>query len=172
MKNLNVDILGYFSYDPSSPTCLVWNNPTPTGKGKAERFHGSVAGSKGGVGWQVQVTENGCRLRSTANQVVWRLHNGDIPEGHLVMTLNNNKYDVRIENLVCITGSLINHLKAWRRDADGSELQPNGKYFACIRDKGNSYTGLGTYDTFEESKAAYRAALWERVKHLYERSDC
>ena len=158
-----MNYLTYFTYDESSPSCLVWNNPNPQGRGKGNRKHGKPVGSKAIDGWRCQVIDNGERYRFSASRAVWQLHHGfnSIPEGHFVCTKNGDLFDVRIDNLVCVSGSEMQLFSAWKRGVENVQKLPSGSFAVQLDD-----VHYGTYKTYETAAKVYREELYKRVKHL------
>lgn len=154
-----MNITSYFIYDETSPSCLRWaEGATATGKGSAERKVGNVAGSLGNCGYAIQITENGSRIRTTAARVIWQLHYSDIPNGHYIAHLNGNSNDCRISNLICITHTTLQYLKAWNSNATNTRLLPSGRWSTVITID-RKKVSLGTYNTKTEADTIYRSAL-------------
>lgn len=149
---------GYFKYDTTSPSCLVWNSGvTSEGRGSGERIEGSVAGSLTKTGYHIQVTNNGVRERSTAQRMVWEMHNGKVPKKHYIIHLDGDNTNCRIENLACVDHSTLQYWIAWRNNKANVALLPSGRWHATLK----PLPTLGTYDTQEEAISVYRAKLKE-----------
>lgn len=87
-----------FYYDESSPSCLRRNTDWVSGKeGCTVRAKaGDVTGSLNEEGyWTVFI--DGKLVK--AHNVVWELHNGSIPEGHLIDHFDGDQSNNRIDNL-------------------------------------------------------------------------
>lgn len=149
-------MLDYFIYDTSSPSCLSWSDSaTSEGKGSAERKAFTPAGSMANNVWQVQVKNEDGRQRSTVARVVWSLFNGDIPDNSVIIHLDRDTTNNRIENLLMISRKSFNYLKAWRHNTANVRQLPSGRWYATIR----GYKTLGTFDTQEEAVTIYRKEL-------------
>lgn len=94
--------------------------------------------------------------RVKAHQVVWALHHGEWPK-HQIDHVNGNPADNRIENLRDVPQSVNCRNNKRRRDNVtgfvGVYHMPNGRFYAQITRDGKTHH-LGTFDTFEQAKAA------------------
>ena len=102
MKNLNINLNNYFYYDESSPTCLRYNYNTSNNKSKKGKHTGTSTGNNY---YKVCVMIEGKKKYLQAHNVVWWLHNGDIPKGYIIDHINHVKTDNRISNLRLVTES-------------------------------------------------------------------
>lgn len=149
-------MLDYFIYDTSSPSCLSWSeDATPNSPKSGERKAGTHVGSLCNNVWHVQVISEYGRERSTAHRVIWALFNGTIPDNSVIIHLNSDTSDCRIENLMMVSCATHNYLKAWRKGTANVVQLPSGRWYATLR----GYKSLGTYDTYEEAASIYRTTL-------------
>lgn len=86
-----------FEYDPTSPSCLRWAVSYARGVKV-----GDVAGSRNSEGYWVITRSNG---KQRAHNIVWELHNGQVPAGLTVDHVDRNPSNNRIENLRLATPS-------------------------------------------------------------------
>lgn len=133
-------------YDPTSPSGLRWA-ASNTNRVKV----GDVAGSRNPEGYWV-ITRHGNRVYR-AHNVVWELHNGQIPEGMTVDHVDRNPSNNRIENLRLKTPSgQCHNRKNW------------GQYMKWVKK-----TRYGTYQgrfTFQGKLIECGSYKTEREAHL------
>ena len=91
--------------------------------------------------------------------LTWQWHNGDVPKGHQIHHIDENKNNNDISNLECLENRI--HLHRHKR-ASNSSVQGvyrcKGKYAAGIGYKGRNIS-LGLFETQEEAGSAYAKAL-------------
>jgi hypothetical protein len=86
------------SYDPDSPSGLMWKENRYNGKGKTKLFisKGEAAGTFTADGyWRVQM---GDKVVSV-HRVIWELFNGEIPEDMTIDHIDRDSSNNKIENL-------------------------------------------------------------------------
>lgn len=93
-----------------------------------------------------------------AHRIAWALYYGAWPyESKQIDHKNGCRSDNRIDNLRLVT----NQQNAQNRSkAKGYRKRPNGKFQASIKHNGNAIN-LGTFDTEEEAREAYKKAKVE-----------
>ena len=156
-----MDFTSYFEYNTSSPSCLTWAfGAASEGKGSAERKPNTTAGSLAKGFWNIQVIEGEVRYRTNAHRVVWEIHNGFIPDGMVV--LHREGRSNNIENLMCVTRTQHNLIKAWKSGKANVRPTGSGRFFATIR----GHKSLGTYDTYAEAEQVYRIELRKLVEGM------
>jgi hypothetical protein len=92
---------------PMSPDTLEKLRPTLFKKGNAPWTHrevGSTRIDKDGH-LVIKVSETGAKKADWVpiKNLVWAMHNGKVPEGHIVIVLDGDKTNLNIANLACIT---------------------------------------------------------------------
>lgn len=121
------------------------------------------------VGWvndkgYVRVYVDGYRDFCRSN-IVWIMHNGDIPKGFEIDHINRNKSDDRIENLRLADKSLQNFNKGVQAN---NRLGVQGVTRGCSKSKPFKavFRGkfLGNFQTVEEASQAYQSAKQEYLR--------
>lgn len=128
---------------------LLWKVP-----GK-RRVVGSPAGSLRKDGY-LEVGLNGKRER--VHRVIWKMHNGEIPEGYIIDHIDGNPLNNLLENLRCIPkGVNQNNRKNLKK---AYLFKRTGKWQSAIRRDGKK-RHLGYFDTEAEACLAYDLAKAE-----------
>ncbi len=97
---------------PHNKGCRGWD---AGGRSSATRFKpgsrphnwvpvGSERLTKEGI-LQRKISDTGCTPRDwkSIHSILWKEHHGPVPKGHIVVFINGDKRDIRIENLMLIT---------------------------------------------------------------------
>lgn len=124
---------------------------------------GKPAGSRGNTGWQVHVTVNGHRYRTSSARVIWELYHGKtIPEKFVIMQRDGDVFNVEPENLVCVARSYAHIAKAkpYVRRSSG------GKFWSSIAIEGKRIY-LGSYTAEQEAIDAYNAKRQEVLESIF-----
>jgi hypothetical protein len=90
-----------------------------------------------------------------AHRLAWLYTTGEWP-AQLVDHINGDKADNRFANL----REASEHGNTWNRKREGVHRRRNGRFGSAISPNGRRIY-LGTFDTAEEARAAYRAATIE-----------
>lgn len=102
-------IKGYFSYDESSPSCLVWKKKS----GQNTRKNG-IAGHKDkrrGY-WSVRLGN----VLYAVHRIIWVLHNGSIDKSLVVNHIDNNCGNNKIINLEVVTQAVNSRRSVLNKD--------------------------------------------------------
>lgn len=94
-----IDLSQHFQYDANSPTGLIRINSLHP------KLNGKHTGLSTGNSYYKVSVRTGIRTKKyfQAHNVVWWLHNGEIPEGLEIDHINGVRTDNRIENLRLVT---------------------------------------------------------------------
>lgn len=95
------------------------------------------------------------------HMLTWQWHNGDIPKGHHIHHINEDKNNNDISNLELqpVRSHMHLHKRASENSVQGvSYAKAKGKFTSGIGCNGKKIA-LGTFNTQEEAKAAYDKAL-------------
>lgn len=113
-----MELNNYFTYDENSPSYLV--NKVTRGVAQA----GSpTSASTTSHGYQ-HISLSGRKI--LVHRVVWELHRGEIPKGHVVDHIDGNPLNNRLDNLRLAT--LSQNSMNVRKHRDGNPLLPKGVY--------------------------------------------
>lgn len=165
-----------FVYDETSPSCLRWSKDRFGGKGRKVVSAGQVAGHLRTTGyWAINLATEGCKL---AHNVVWELHNGDIPSGFEIDHENGDPSDNKISNLRlkthaanCQNRGMYSNNTTGTTGVTYAVRRGVGCYSATWREdgKGRSKTfSISKYPNALELAIQYREAQIERLNSLGE----
>ncbi len=142
------------AYNPETGdlTWRVWRSPNAP----AGHIAGAVTGSYRHVSWGT-----GCRLK--AHRVAWALHHGRWPKCH-IDHIDGDGLNNRIANLREVTQGENMRNARQRVGASGARgVHRHGQKWRAKIQIGRRQILLGSFETIEEAKAAYRAG--ERKYH-------
>ncbi|MGL4520531.1 MAG: HNH endonuclease [Phocaeicola sp.] len=142
----------WFEYDPESPTFLI-NTTTRSPKAK----EGDPAGCVGSK--EIKVNFKGKFYRHA--RVIWELHYGPIPPGYTIGFMDNDEFNLLIENLVMRSPrqrGLSARQPLGASGIRGVRQNGRGDWIASAKKYGHTVY-LGTYKTPEAATKARNFAI-------------
>lgn len=124
-----IDWSAYFYYDKSSPSCLRWKVSRFVGKGLLqERVKpGDIAGCPS-RGYYLVRLDN---VLHRVHRIIWEIHFGEIPIGHVVDHLDGNARNNDADNLRATTNKINSRNAKMKRN---NKTGINGVYYVKNRE--------------------------------------
>ena len=142
----------HFVYDKRG--FLVWR------KNKRRAKAGAVASErhKAASCYYKRVTVCGKHYRE--HRVIWLMHGGIIPDGHVIDHINGDSEDNRIENLRCVTNceNKRNSKKYSNNTSGFTGVLKRGKKFSATIGVHGKLVYIGTYSCIDDAVAARKQA--------------
>lgn len=143
-----IDFSTYFSYSDGK---LFWKERpavNKVNKGFNTRFAGKEAGWVDNKGYKI------CEINHKAypvSNVIWIIHNGEIPKGMVIDHIDGLTMSNRIENLRCVTYEQ----NSWNNAAKGVSFHKRDHVFQANIRVNKKLIYLGSFKTEEEARDAY-----------------
>ncbi|MGL5963573.1 MAG: HNH endonuclease [Fusobacteriaceae bacterium] len=142
----------WFYYDPESPTFLI-NLITRSSKAK----EGKPTGCKGTK--EIKVNFQGKFYRHA--RIIWEMFNGPIPDGYTIGFIDNNEFNLLIENLILRSHrqrGLHTRQPLGLSGIRGVHKNKAGRWIASAKMNGQTVY-LGSYGSIDEATKARKFAL-------------